>query len=535
MFPSLTPLIAAIPILLALIMLVALGWPAVRAMPVCSAVTAVLAIAAWGVAPVRVFAASCEGVVITFTILVILFGALLLAEQLKRAGALARVEFWLAARSPDRRIQVLLVAWLMGSFFEGAAGFGTPAAITAPLLVALGFPALLSVALALVGDSVAVLFGAVGTPLLVGIDQAVPGAPLGEVAWSQRVALQATLYDCAVGSLMPVLLVLTLTMGTNGRSGLRPGLQVAPFALLMGLAHTSTTALTAYLLGPELPSLLGPVAGLVVSLGLLRTGILVPSIPWRFPDDLAPGSAQTRASAAWPSLLASVTPYLLLVAVLVLTRLRSLGLGGVLHAASINFHDIFGTGLRTSFAPLHSPGTLFVLVALMTPRLFRTAWKNLADSARYSLAITGRAALSLVFAVVTVRIFIHSDVNSQGLAAMPVVLSHVAQQSVGGVWPLLAPWVGALGAFIAGSATFSNMLFAPVQHAVALSQELDVVKVLALQAMGAASGNMVCIHNVVAATAVVQLSGVEGRVIRKTLPPMVAYLVLAGVLGLVTM
>jgi len=114
---------------------------------------------------------------------------------------------------------------------------------------------------------------------------------------------------------------------------------------------------------------------------------------------------------------------------------------------------------------------------------------------------------------------------------MAVVLADVAAQSMGGAWPLVAPWIGALGAFIAGSATFSNMLFASIQHGVAVARGLDAVTILALQCMGAAAGNMSYIHNVVVAGAVVGLKEGEGEVIRRTAPVMAIHLLLAGVVG----
>jgi lactate permease len=285
MLSSMAPLIAAVPVLAGLVLLVGLRWPAVRAMPVCGGITAALAVLTWGVSPTRVAAAVIEAAVITLNVLLILFGALFLSAQLKSVGALRRIEEWVGGLSQDRRVQAVLVAWLMGSFFEGAAGFGTPAAITAPLLVALGFPATQAVVLALVGDSVAVVFGAVGTPLVVGMAEALAGLEAPQAAPAPaEVGLRAARYDVLVGSLMPVLLVLTLTLGARGRRGLAEGLGAAPFALGVGLAHLATAALVAQLLGPELPSLLGPLAGLAVALLLLRTGWLLPRSPWSLPE-----------------------------------------------------------------------------------------------------------------------------------------------------------------------------------------------------------------------------------------------------------
>jgi lactate permease len=115
---------------------------------------------------------------------------------------------------------------------------------------------------------------------------------------------------------------------------------------------------------------------------------------------------------------------------------------------------------------------------------------------------------------------------------MPLVLADALATGAGNAWPLLAPWVGALGSFIAGSAAFSNMLFALLQYEVAADLGFTPADILALQGVGAAAGNMVCIHNVVAACAVAGILGREGTVIRRTALPMVVYLLVAGLLGL---
>jgi lactate permease len=215
------PAVAALPIAVALILLVGLRWKAARAMPVCAAVAVAAALLVWRVPPIRTGAAVIEAGWITASILYIVLGALLLLAVMKRAGALAAVEGYFAAVSPDRRIQAIIVAWLLGSFIEGAAGFGTPAAITAPLLVGLGFRPIAAVVVALIGDSTAVTYGAVGTPITVGLTEGLAGAGgptlVGEVV--HRIAL----FDLLLGTLMPVVLVLTLTVGFGGRGGWRAG------------------------------------------------------------------------------------------------------------------------------------------------------------------------------------------------------------------------------------------------------------------------------------------------------------------------
>ena len=138
-------LLAASPIGLAIVLLAVLRWPAARAMPACALVCVLLSAFVWRVGPSEIGAALVEATFITTSILLILFGAVWLMEQLTLAGALETLRSWLSAQTPDQLLQALLIAWGVGSFFEGAAGFGAPAVITAPLLVALGFKPLAAV------------------------------------------------------------------------------------------------------------------------------------------------------------------------------------------------------------------------------------------------------------------------------------------------------------------------------------------------------------------------------------------------------
>jgi len=132
-----------------------------------------------------------------------------------------------------------------------------------------------------------------------------------------------------------------------------------------------------------------------------------------------------------------------------------------------------------------------------------------------------------------VRIYINSGANAIGLSSMPVTMARWVAENVGRVWPLFAPSIGALGAFIAGSNTISNLMFSLFQKSVAESLLISGSLVVALQAVGAAAGNMVAIHNVVAASATVGLLGQEGTTLRKTILPTIYYVTVVGILGLI--
>jgi lactate permease len=138
----------------------------------------------------------------------------------------------------------------------------------------------------------------------------------------------------------------------------------------------------------------------------------------------------------------------------------------------------------------------------------------------------------LVFTVPMVRVYINSDVNGVGILSMPLAMAEWVAGNVGQVWPLFAGVIGALGAFIAGSNTVSNLMFSTFQYGVAERLAMSTVIIVALQAVGAAAGNMIAIHNVVAASATVGLLGREGATLRKTILPTIYYLLVIGVLGL---
>ena len=131
-----------------------------------------------------------------------------------------------------------------------------------------------------------------------------------------------------------------------------------------------------------------------------------------------------------------------------------------------------------------------------------------------------------------VRVYINSDVNAAGQLSMPLAMAEWVAGNVGEVWPFFAGVTGALGAFIAGSNTVSNLMFSAFQFGIAERLAMSTVMIVSLQAVGAAAGNMIAIHNVVAASATVGLLGQEGSTLRRTILPTIYYLVVIGVLGL---
>ena len=543
-------LFAFSPILLAAVLLIGLRWPARTAMPLVYVVTAAVALFVWDMSFNRVLASTLQGLVITIGLLWIIFGAILLLNTLKHSGGITAIRAGFTTVSPDRRIQAIIIAWLFGCFIEGASGFGTPAAIAAPLLVAIGFPAMAAVLMGMLVQSTPVSFGAVGTPIIVGVnsglDTATIGAQLVEQgsswqAYLQQITSSVAITHAIVGTVMPLIMVLMLTRFFGKEKSWKAGFEVLPFAIFAGLAFTLPYVATGVFLGPEFPSLLGGLIGLGIVTTAARMGFLVPKRTWDFADAkdwpsewLGSVEMKLEDLAARPmSTFRAWLPYVLVGALLVISRVFP-DVGNLLKAWNIAFNDLLGeAGVSASIQPLYLPGGILVLVVLATSFLHGMKARELGAAVKESSSVLLSAGFVLLFTVPMVRILINSGVNAGELASMPITMARYVADSVGSVYPLLAPTVGALGAFLAGSNTVSNMMFSQFQFGVATNLGISGAMIVAIQAVGAAAGNMVAIHNVVAASATVGLLGREGSTLRKTVWPTLYYVLFTGAIGLI--
>ena len=542
--------LALFPILVVFILIVLLRRPATKAMPLAYLVTCVLAFFVWKVPLTQISAASVDGLITAASILYIIIGAIFLLNLLQESGAISTIRRSMYLISPDRRVQAIIIAFLFGSFIEGSAGFGTPAAVAAPLLVAIGFPAMGAVVVSLIIQSTPVSFGAIGTPILIGVSTGLGGQPevlsylqtqnQNFLPFLKGIGGYVALIHGIVGTLIPLVLVMMMTRFFGPKKSWTDGLSILPFALFSGLCFTVPYTLTGVFLGPEFPSLVGSLVGLSIVIPLARIGFLIPKDTWDFapktnwPEEWNGLAVEAQGEDnAKMSIIRAWLPYVLIAALLLITRLWS-PLTKILASIAFKWTNIFQTSISTSFQPLFLPGFLFIIVGTLTVFLQKIPKRKFHFAVKRSFKVLIGPAVALGFAVPMVKVFINSGVPG-GLDKMPVILASGAAALVGQGWTAFAAVIGAMGAFIAGSNTFSNMMFSLFQFTTALKIGLLPTIIVALQAGGGAAGNMICIHNVVAASAVVGLSGKEGPIIRKTLIPMTYYLIAAGLIGFLLM
>jgi lactate permease len=532
---------ALMPVLSVAILLVVLRMPASRAMPIALVITIVLAMLAWGVPALQISASVIEGLIIAGSVVLIVLGALAFLGVMRESGALALIRLDVLKVTPDSRIQMLFVGWLLVCFIEGAAGFGTPATVAAPLLIALGFPAMAAVCLALVADVSAVTFGAVGTPIIVGLTQGTgrEWANPDDAALMTDVALQAAAIDVVAGMTIPLLMLWFLTHVFAVERGRRPFVEMIPLTIVAALSFSVPAYLWTSLLGVEFGGILGAATGMVVLFTFVKLGVFVPKAAWSVtvgyidPGELEMMVEQTaaEAEAAHLSTWRVWAPYGLLTFLLLVTRVVD-EVKAALNSWTLSWQDILGTDISAGFEPLYSPGVIFLIVAAFTAWLHHLTGPRIRVAARSTQKAVLGSALVLMAAVPIVRVFLNSGVNSEGLLSMPLELASEAAASFGSGWPLAAPWVGALGSFVSGSATFSHLMFGALQESVADSVGADPEVVLAQQVGGANAGNMVCVTNVVTVAAVGGLLGAEGSIIRVTVIPMAVYTVIFAGIGM---
>ena len=550
-------ILSMLPILSVAVFLVVLRWPASRAMPIAYVVAFVLAWFVWQVPLTKIFAASVNGLIIAASLIFIIFGAILLLNTLRQSGAMYAIREWFSDISPDRRVQVIIIAWLFGSFIEGSAGFGTPAAVAVPLMVGLGFPAMAAVVAGMIIQSTPVSFGAMGTPILVGVNTGLSADPemaayalqLGFAEWDQFLAYIATkvaIIHALAGTFVPLLVTAIMTRFFGPERSFAAGFRVWKFALFAAFSMTIPYVIVAAVFGPEFPSLFGGLIGLAIVVSAARRGFLVPKEEdtWDF-DDRAnwdeewTGTLQDRGHVPDPdhrmSVVKAWSPYLFVAGLLVLTRLPQLGLEPILRAAhpltTWSWPGIFGSDINASFQPLWSPGTIFILVSILTILLHGMRVSEYRAALGSSLRTLLPASAALVFTVPMVQVFINTSGGATGYEQMPIALAEGVANIAGTAWPFFSTFIGGLGAFVAGSNTVSNMMFSLFQFGVGERIMVDPTWIVALQAVGGASGNIICVHNVVAASAVVGLVGKEGAVIRKTLLPFLYYALITGSIG----
>ncbi len=526
---------AAGPILLCVILMTVFSWPAKRAMPLSWLFAAILAAGVWKMDLMKISAETVHGFLSASEILMIIFGAILLMNVLRTSGAMAAINNVFSHITKDARLQCVLVGFVFAGFIEGTAGFGTPAALAAPILIGLGFPPLAAATVCLIYNSWPVEPGPVGVPLLTAsatVRDAVIARGGDPDQFTRALTKWVVIPHCIGGTLIIFIGVMVLCKVFGKNHSFKDALEALPFCLFTGVVVGAIYLVMGIFAGPDLTSMIAFIGALPILIFSIKKGIFVPKRVWTFDGyeswgekNWGSGDMKSAKTSSSLSPLKAWMPYVVIGILLVLTRVDAFGLKQILNSDPLilHVHNILGVeSANWDFKFLYNPGLFpFLPVALITVFYHGMHKEDAAKALKGTLKQISGAAVALLFGVAMVNLYRYSGTGAND--SMLYTLSGAMASLFSGAYFLAAPLIGVLGAFMSGSNTVSNTLFSSIQFETASILGISQVLIVALQAMGGAIGNMICVHNIVAVCATTGTNGNEGRLIRTNIIPCLIY------------
>lgn len=435
-----------------------------------------------------------------FPISWIIIGAIFLFNITVKSGQFEIIKHFMASISSDRRIQALLIAFSFGAFLEGTAGFGAPVAITAAMLIGLGFNPLYAAGLCLVANTAPVAFGSVGIPITVAAQ--VSGLP--ELAISQMVGRTLPLLSL----ILPFYLVVLM-------SGFRKSLEVLPAIFVSGISFAIFQWFTSNYLGPMLPDVIAGLFSMISLMVLLR--FWKPKSIWRFKDEPAPDII-VKGTYSSGQIIKAWSPFILLTLMILAWGLQpvkdALNSFGLIQFDIPGLHNVInynGSGSLLAqtfkFNYLSAAGTAILIASIISIPLIGMSFRE-------GMKIFISTLNQLKYPIVTIASVLGFAyiVNNSGIS----ITMAKALANTGVLFPFFAPILGWLGVFITGSDTSSNALFGKLQHATATSIGVDPVVTVAANCTGGVVGKMISPQSIAVAAAAGNLIGKESDLFRFT-------------------
>ncbi|XJZ28290.1 L-lactate permease [Bacillota bacterium Lsc_1132] len=439
----------------------------------------------------------------------------------------------------DRRLQALLVAFSFGAFLEGAAGFGAPVAISAALLVGLGFNPLYAAGLCLIANTAPVAFGAIGTPV---------------IAMEGPTGIAATEISKVIGRQLPLLSVFIPFYLVFIMAGFKKTMEVMPAIIVSGVTFAVTQFLSSNFLGPELPDILSSLVSLFSLAIFLKFWKPKNIFHFKAEQELAATVAAESSSNRHESytkgqVFKAWSPFLILTGLISLWGIPTikLALTGHYEGTNIILKAVNSIGHALTFAPavpflnnqvangagqpvpavyklelLAAAGTAILISALITKYIVSISWKNW-------IATFGETLSELKFPVITIASVV-GFAYVTNVSGMSTTLGMALSKTGSILFPFFSPFLGWLGVFITGSDTSSNVLFGNLQKVTATSIGMDPVLALAANSSGGVTGKMISPQSIAVAAAAVGLVGRESELLRFTVKHSIFLVILIGIL-----
>ncbi|MCD6401039.1 MAG: L-lactate permease [Anaerolineales bacterium] len=484
-------LLAFIPIAIILALMVGFRWGASRAGAAGYLSALIVAILFFGSGTELLAVSHAKALLLTVDVLMIIWSAFLLFRVVDEAGAIRTIGDALPHLTADRGMQALVIGWSFASFLQGVGGFGVPVAVIAPILVGLGFTPLSAVVIPSIGHSWAVTFGSLGSSF-----QALMAAT--GLEWYNLASPAAIFLGIAC-----IGVGLMVAHAAGGWATIR---RLFVPIILLGFAMAVVLYISATLGLWNIASFLGGLAGLLIAYPLARK---------YHGDNNQNGKLDTRA------LLIALSGYAVLVVITLAVQLiptvkNTLGFLVIkvpFPEVRTNLGYITPAGLGRKIPLLRHAGAILTYSSIIAYLIYKRA-------GLYKAGALGRILNGTVHRVMS------SSVGIASMIAMAVVMQHSGMtdtlarglaEGVGRAFPAIAPWIGALGAFMTGSNTNSNVVFAALQMRTAQLLGFSVVYILAAQTSGGALGSVIAPTKVVVGASTAGMAGKEGEVMRKML------------------
>ncbi|WP_395338049.1 L-lactate permease [Ningiella sp. W23] len=500
-----------------------------EAIPLCALVIYLISLFYYQFPAIEVHAKIISGLLSALTPISIIAGAIFLFRCMEHSGALAQIKVWLNGVSTHSIAQLMIVGWAFSFLIEGISGFGTPAAIAAPILFSLGFPAVKVAVFCLILNTVPVTFGAVGAPIWFGMS--VINISENDLA---GIAKSAALINAAIA---PFIVILGLLFVVEKASIVFRNLL---FIMLSIFACTLPFVIASHF-SIEFPTVIGGTVGIVITILLAKYSIGIDSKDAEEDDSITKIGGLALLKASFPLWGTVVLLFVSRIEEFGLQQLLRLSqpalqfdiplLGELSISVSLVFtlSNILGTQESWNHSLLYIPSILpFVVIGFMTLIWFNSASSGLAlEDTKTKMKYP---FISLLAAMAFVNLMMMGEEKS-AVQTIGLALSSFSQE----YWTFFAPFLGALGSFFSGSATISNLTFAGIQLSIAKQLSLDSQAILALQAVGATMGNMVCINNIVAVSSVLGLHNRDGEILKRSFLILLVYGVMAGLFGILVL
>ena len=437
-----------------------------------------------------------------FPICWVIIGAVFLYNITVKSGQFDIIKNFMASITPDRRLQALLVAFSFGAFLEGAAGMGAPVAITAAMLVGLGFNPLYGVGICLIANTVPVAFGSVGIPVVAAAQ--VSGLP--EMAVSQM-----------VGRTLPILALILPFYLVAMMSGFKKSLEVLPAIIISGVVFALVQFLTSNYFNPMLPGMLSGVASIICLTLFLK--FWKPKSIWRFKDEPLQ-TAEVELKHSTGQVIKAWSPYIIMTLVIITWGFQPVK-DSLNSVGQVKFYI---PGLKDSI--IKPDGSGFIEIKPFDLNFLSTAGTATLLSGILSLPLIGMslkdgfktflATLNqLKFPIITIASIV-GFAFVENYSGMSISIA-MALASTGVLFPFFSPVLGWLGVFLTGSDTSSNALFCKLQYTSAQAMGINPVLTVGANASGGVTGKMISPQSLAVGAAAVGLVGKESELLRFTL------------------